>query len=158
DEAWAKTCLAAERPLALALAGVSWVLVPLWCVFDYYLEPSQFRFFLVLRLINTVVQPILALWIRSTTRVLHVRIAAITTMVVTGLLIAIMLPFVEHSYPLYLLGFSLVVWAAGVLCRGPAWVVGVVGWFVVLSHTVAYVLVPAARTQVEVIGATFYLA
>jgi len=158
DEAWAKACLVAERPLALALAGVSWVLVPLWCVFDYYLEPAQFWFFLVLRIINTVVQPILALWIRNTSSVLQLRIAAFTTMAETGILIAIMLPFVERNYPLYVLGFSLVVWAAGVLCRGPSWVVGLVGVVVLASHTAAYAIAPAARTQVEFIGATFYLA
>src|SRR5690242_11470782 len=115
------------RSSALVLAVTALLVVPAWSVFDYALEPRHARTFTLLRLVCDV--PILLgvvlLWRRRPARP---ELVAVLVLTVVQSEIAWMVSRASENRQFYLLGFTLALYASGLLLAGGVrWTVVLVG-------------------------------
>ncbi|HEX6242758.1 MAG TPA: ATP-binding protein [Polyangiales bacterium] len=99
-----------------------------WSGFDYLLAPEHFGFFLGLRAIVAVFNTVLVITVCHHRSHRFVWEALLVWMLVKGAFIALMLAVVEaNAYMAYLIGFTLVIYGAGMLPYWPPrWALGVV--------------------------------
>jgi len=132
------------------------VLMPLWSVFDFYLEPPLAHPFLVFRLADVAIT--LALWIliSRSPRPRVYRSAMLVSAACVGLAIAAMLPQVHH-YVLYVLGFSLVFWGCGLILLWPTVYLVTTFAIILATHVAVCLLLPQHASAQDVYGSLFYL-
>lgn len=140
------------------VAVVALVLLPAWGGFDRLLEPAYARAFITVRLAGEL--PMLALafllWYRP---VGHRRPELLTVAILAVVQgeIAWMLVRADSAREFYLLGFSLALYASGVIMGGrPAWT-GAVAAATWLALGVALLTAPDRLTGREVAATAFYL-
>ena len=157
EKLWIADCVVRERQ-GLILYGILALLVLPWSILDKLLEPTLFRSFLWLRLIDfALAAPLLLLLLRAHD-IRRVRLAGATRILIAGGIIAVMCARVSspHYFP-YILGFSLVFWGIGML---HTWPVGYsVGLCVVLLgvYWTAQFCIGTERSVVDQVAALFYL-
>ncbi|MEO6204403.1 MAG: GGDEF domain-containing protein [Mycobacteriales bacterium] len=117
------------RATALVLSVTALLVVPAWSVFDLVLEPRQAKAFIVLRLVADL--PILAgIWLLCRRPGLRrPELVGLAVLAVVQCEIAWMVSRAGDSRPFYLLGFTLALFASGLLLgggvRGTALLIGV---------------------------------
>jgi diguanylate cyclase (GGDEF)-like protein len=106
------------RATALVIAVTALVVVPAWSAFDLVLEPDHAPAFIALRLSCDV--PILAaVWLlRRRPELARPELVALAVLVVVQTEIAWMVSRASESRPFYLLGFTLALYASGLLLGG----------------------------------------
>lgn len=129
-----------------------------WTLFDMVLAPDLWRRFLVYRLVAAVLNTAIAL------AVLHPRLRHRTWeafwlwLFVFGVFIAPMLPVVGDNFAPYVMGFTIVVFGAGLLpFWPPSWAVTNVGAIVVAAG-LAFILLPSTVPATDLIGGLFFVA
>ena len=157
DAAWRSHCLPLERSQARLIAVLATLLVPAWIPFDFLLEPGLAPQFLVYRLVDVAVGVAVLLRLRTAATLTEVRALAMGKLVVTGGVIALMVPQIGATYWLYLLGFSLVFWGAAVALSMPVVVVAAGLGSVIVTAGAAIALHPDRRSFEEVVGGAFYI-
>lgn len=147
------------RSSGLLVAVVALVLLPAWGGFDRLLEPAHARAFVTLRLACEL--PLLALsfllWRRPVGRC-RPELLTVGVLTVVQAEIAWMLVRANSSRDLYLLGFSLALYASGVVMGGrPLWTGAViVATWVALG--VALLTAPSWLSGRDLVAAGFYLS
>ena len=157
DAAWAAHTLPLERAQARLVALLATLLVPAWIPFDFILEPTLAREFLVYRALDVALGVVILLRLRRAGALREVRVLAMAKLVATGGVIALMLPQVTTHYWPYVLGFSLVIWGAAVVLSFPVRAVAVGLALVIAAPAVALLLYPELRTLEELVGGGFYV-
>lgn len=155
--AWEEQSFRRERTEVTAITWLTLVFVPLWSVFDHWLEPLRADAFLGARLADLGISVLVLALLRRATTPRRVRLLGAGKMVFTGLVIAWMLPQVVDSFWPYVIGFSLVFWMTGILFSSPVGVVSSVFALSLGGFLAAPWLVPSVRAPEEWIGASFYL-
>jgi diguanylate cyclase (GGDEF)-like protein len=147
------------RSSGLLIAAISLVVLPAWGGFDVLLEPAHARAFIVVRLIGEI--PIAALLWILWRRPLGRRRPALPSFLVLAVVqseVAWMVVRANEARDLYLLGFSLALYASGCVMGGrPRWTGAVVvtTW---LALGVALVTAPSRMSGRDLAAAAFYLS
>lgn len=116
------------RATGLVATGLVIICFPLWTIFDSVFAPERTQEFLALRLFGSlpalVCLPLLRWhrWGKS-----HPEIMVFTTLVVPELCIAYMLPRVGDALPVYLLGYTIIIYLATLLLWRFSWMAAMVG-------------------------------
>jgi signal transduction histidine kinase len=158
ERAWRDDRFARERPAAIATMAVGAGLVIAWSAIDYSLERRWFELFLALRLGCIAVMLMCAALSWRSQRFIVIRVAPMVGIAAVGAAVALMLPRVDTSYELYVLGFSLMFWGTGVVMSWPAWCGALTYGLVLAIYMVAHLQYDGARTQGEVWGGLVFLA
>jgi signal transduction histidine kinase len=129
-----------------------------WCGFDYLLEPRHFDYFLVLRLAAATINTVLVVAVHQRKLQRFTWEAFWLWLFTKGLFIALMLRVIDaSSYMAYVVGFTLVIYAAGLLPYwSPRWAVNIVGVLIVLS-LLRFSRPEASLIQREAIASAFVL-
>jgi signal transduction histidine kinase len=129
-----------------------------WCGFDYLLEPSHFEYFLTLRLIAASINTALVVAVHRPRLQRYTWEAFWLWLFTKGVFIALMLRVVDaSSYMAYVVGFTLVIYAAGLLPYwAPRWALSIIGVLLALS-TARFARPDAALPAREVVASTFVL-
>ena len=158
EELWTAASIVRERQ-GFALGAIFLaVLVPLWGVFDALLEPALLRPFLWLRAVDFVVGGALFVALVQSRGIREVRLFGWLRLAVSGVVIAFMCPRVSvgHFFP-YILGFSLVFWAMGILHTFPIRFSVSLCATVLAAYFLARSLLGIHRPLVDEAAALFYL-
>ena len=158
EELWTAASVVRERQ-GFILGGIfSAILVPLWGVFDALLEPALLRPFLWLRAVDFFLGGLLVFALVRSREIRGVRFFGVLRLIVSGVAIAFMCPRVSvgHYFP-YILGFSLVFWAFGILHSFPVRYSILVCAIVFGAYFIARSLVGIERPMVDEAAALFYL-
>ena len=126
-----------------------------WTVFDRFLAPEHWGFFLILRLASVVISSAVVIAVRRSFPTRTWEGYWIVT-VVYGLFIAPMLQYATDSRLAYLLGFTLTIYGAGVL---PFWppVWAATNIFVNIAIALVAMLVSSQVSFADTIAATFFI-
>lgn len=128
-----------------------------WTALDYVLEPDRWKTFLAIRLSVAAFGTLLALAVRSSGRQHYTWEAFWVWLFACGAGIAAMLPMVEESALSYVLGFSLVLYGAGLLpFWRPAWAVTNV-LAILVTAPLALVLWPPGASPQDLLTGLFFL-
>jgi diguanylate cyclase (GGDEF)-like protein len=144
------------RSSALILAVTAFVVVPLWSVFDYALEPRHAGVFTILRLVCEVpiLLAILLLWGRPPARP---EMVAVGVLAIVQCEIAWMVSRASENRQFYLLGFTLALYASGLLLAGAVrWtgaLVGVTG----AAFGICLASAPEPMAAADLLAAAMYL-
>jgi diguanylate cyclase (GGDEF)-like protein len=145
------------RSSALVLVVTALVVVPLWSVFDYALEPRHAATFTVLRLVCDI--PILAgalvLWRRRPARP---ELVAVLVLTIVQCEIAWMVSRASEHRQFYLLGFTLALYASGLLLAGAVrWTVVLVG-VTGTAFGICLASAPEPMAAADLVAAATYLS
>ena len=124
-QAWDADCLERERREALTLCALVIGLNPPWALLDHYVQPSASTQMLWLRIAMSVVTAVAAWVIRASSDLARVRNALLTALAVVSTCTAVIVVYAVDSYPVYVLGFSTILWGTAVLLSWPATTAGV---------------------------------
>jgi signal transduction histidine kinase len=129
-----------------------------WGFFDYVLVPDHWRYFLTLRLIATALNGLIVFIVyRPRLRTYTWEAFWAVGLVFNGF-IAPMLPLAAESYQLYFMGFSIIIFGAGLLpFWPPRWAVTIIVANV-LSGLAAFTVWPSTIPSRELIGTMFFVA
>jgi signal transduction histidine kinase len=129
-----------------------------WSGFDYLLAPEHFRFFLTLRLIVGAVNTLLVVAVHQRYLQRYVWEAFWLWFTVMGGFIALMLAIVpESTYMAYLIGYTLVIYGAGMLPYWPPhWSLGAILPLVALPFLRLFVA-PSSRTWNPEVAAALFI-
>jgi signal transduction histidine kinase/CheY-like chemotaxis protein len=155
--AWDRHSLGRERATFATANLLIGVLVPVWSLFDFYLEPRLAPRFLVLRGTDVALTLVLAKVIARSSDLRRRRLAMVASVLAVGLAIVAMLAQVgPANYALYAFGFSLVFWGTGLLLVWPPrYSAGAFGGLLV-AHVLSYGVSRNVALP-EFVGALFYL-
>jgi len=128
-----------------------------WGVFDYFLVPDHWRYFLTLRLIGTAANAVIVFIVYR----LRLRRYTWEAFWAVGLVfdgfIAPMLPLAAGSYPLYFMGFSIIIFGAGLLpFWPPRWAVSIIGANLA-SGLFAFLVWPSTISSRDLLGSIFFV-
>ena len=128
-----------------------------WGVFDYFLVPGHWRYFLTLRLIGTAANAVIVFIVYR----LRLRRYTWEAFWAVGLVfdgfIAPMLPLAAGSYPLYFMGFSIIIFGAGLLpFWPPRWAVSIIGANLA-SGLFAFLVWPSTISSRDLLGSIFFV-
>jgi signal transduction histidine kinase len=128
-----------------------------WGVFDYFLVPERFWYFLSLRVVATLLNAITVFVVyRGGLRRFTWEAFWIVALVFGGF-IAPMLPRVSDSFPAYVMGFSIVIFGAGLLPSWPpGWAISSIGSILTIGF-LCFLIWPTNVTSRDFIGATFFV-
>src|SRR4029450_5671807 len=132
--------------------------LPLWGIYDAMIEPEQADRFLTVRL--AALLPIFAIWAVLWHRRFgerHAELLAVALCTVPQVVVAWMLPNVDHGFPGYLLGFSLGVYGSAFLLVGRMWVTCWLVGITVGATTVSFLLQADGVSSFELTTTIFYL-
>jgi diguanylate cyclase (GGDEF)-like protein len=147
------------RSAGLLIGAVAFVILPAWGGFDVLLEPAHARAFITIRVACEL--PIaVSLWALWRWRIGRRHPAALSYLILAVVQIGIawMVVRASHSRDLYLLGFSLALYASGCVMGGrPRWTGAVVvtTW---LALGVALVTTSSRMSGRDLAAAAFYLS
>jgi signal transduction histidine kinase len=129
-----------------------------WGVFDYVLIPEQWRYFVTLRIVAAVLNN-LVLFAVSRQRLRRYTWEAFWIVgLIFGGFIAPMLPLVGDSWFAYIMGFSIVIFGAGLLpFWPPRWTVTVVA-ALIGTALAAFLIWPSTISHRDVLGGVFFVA
>jgi signal transduction histidine kinase len=129
-----------------------------WCGFDYLLEPRHFEYFLTLRLIAASINTLLVVAVHQRRLSRFTWEAFWLWLFTKGVFIALMLRVVdESSYMAYVVGFTLVIYAAGLLPYWPPrWALSIICVLIVLS-LVSFSRPDASLINREALASVFVL-
>lgn len=127
-----------------------------WTVFDWLLEPEHWRSFLAIRVAVALFGTAVALWIRRPGRERYTWEAFWLWLFVCGAGIAVMLPQVESLLE-YTLGFSLILYGAGLLpFWRPTWaatnILAIIG-----SAGLAFLVMPSHDVGQDLVAGLFFV-
>jgi diguanylate cyclase (GGDEF)-like protein len=144
------------RASALLISVTALIVVPAWSAFDFALEPDHARTFTTLRLVCDL--PILlAVWVLWRRRPRRPERVAVAVLAVVQCEIAWMVSRAGESRPFYLLGFTLALYASGLLLAGPpAWTL-LLAAVTATAFAVCLVVTPDAVGTSDLLAAAFYL-
>lgn len=144
------------RTSALVITVTALVVVPLWSFFDLALEPHHARAFITVRLLCDVpiLAAVLALWHGRGGRP---ELLAFGSLAVVQTEVAWMVSRAGDNRQFYLLGFTLALYAGGLLLAGGArWTVALVG-VTTAAFALFEVTAPQRMTRHELLAAATYL-
>ncbi len=120
EAAWTQHSLARERTTFATANLLICLLVPVWSLFDLLLEPRLAGQFALLRLADVALTLLLWRRIARSDDLRHNRLCMVASLLALGLVIfAMLLQVGTTHYLLYIFGFSLVFWGAGLLLVWP---------------------------------------
>ncbi|MBI5512373.1 MAG: hypothetical protein HY909_01315 [Deltaproteobacteria bacterium] len=155
--AWAQHSLAQERPRARLFALLVAVLLPLWSLFDFALEPSLAWRFLGLRVAGASLAVGLGLLAERAAGLGWVRLCTAGSALSAAAPIAVMLAVVPRQHTLYLAGALLVPFGCGVVPLWTGrWAAGT-GAAALLAHASAHALLDGPRAPAEALGEGFFV-
>ncbi len=129
-----------------------------WGIFDYFLVPSHWRYFLTLRLIGTAANALIVFIVYRPRLRRYTWEAFWAVGLVFNGFIAPMLPLAAGSYPLYFMGFSIIIFGAGLLpFWPPRWAVSIIGANLALGLG-AFVIWPSSISSRDLLGSMFFVA
>ena len=117
--AWLSSCFERERVEGMMAASVAAFLVPCWTFLDVPWEPALVPWAGWLRLGFSLLNGGLFALLLRTRRLAAVRVLTQMVYLSTSLTVAVMVASVERHYFLYVSGYSLIFWAAGVSLSVP---------------------------------------
>jgi signal transduction histidine kinase len=128
-----------------------------WGVFDYFLVPGRFWYFLALRALAAVLNGITVFVVYRPGLRRYTWEAFWVVAFVFGGFIAPMLPQVSDSFPAYVMGFSIVIFGAGLLPSWPpGWALSSVAALIV-AGLLSFIIWPSSVTSRDFIGAAFFV-
>ena len=129
-----------------------------WGVFDYFLVPGHWRYFLTLRLIGTAASALIVFIVHRPRLRRYTWEAFWAVGLVMNGFIAPMLPLAAGSYTPYFMGFSIIIVCAGLLpFWPPRWAVFVVGANLVTGFA-AFLIWPSSLSFHDLLGVVFFVA
>lgn len=129
-----------------------------WGIFDYFLVPSHWRYFLTLRLIGTAANALIVFIVYRPRLRRYTWEAFWAVGLVFNGFIAPMLPLAAGSYPLYFMGFSIIIFGAGLLpFWPPKWAVSIIGANLALGLG-AFVIWSSSISSRDLLGSMFFVA
>ncbi|HLE61219.1 MAG TPA: histidine kinase dimerization/phospho-acceptor domain-containing protein, partial [Thermoanaerobaculaceae bacterium] len=148
----------ANLPLLFWTVAVFNVAYLAWGFFDYVLVPDNWRYFLTLRLIATALNALIVIIVYRPRLRSYTWEAFWAVGLVFNGFIAPMLPLAAGSYPLYFMGFSIIIFGAGLLpFWPPTWAVSIIGANLV-SGLAAFVIWPSTISSRDLVGSVFFVA
>ncbi len=133
------------------------VVFPTWGAFDYFLAPGHWRYFLTLRLIGTATNALIVFIVYRPGLRRYTWEAFWAVAVVIDGFIAPMLPLVGGSFPAYFMGFSIVIFGAGLLPSWPPkWAISCVATMLA-SGVLAFLFVPSTLSSRDIVGGVFFV-
>ena len=128
-----------------------------WGVFDYFLVPGHWRYFLTLRLIGTAANALIVFIVYRPRLRRYTWEAFWAVGLVFNGFIAPMLPLAAGSYPLYFMGFSIIIFGAGLLpFWPPRWAVSIIGANLA-SGLFAFLVWPSTISSRDLLGSIFFV-
>jgi len=128
-----------------------------WGVFDYFLVPGHWRYFLTLRLIGTAANALIVFTVYRPRLRRYTWEAFWAVGLVFDGFIAPMLPLAAGSYPLYFMGFSIIIFGAGLLpFWPPRWSVSIIGANLA-SGLAAFLIWPSTISSRDLLGSIFFV-
>lgn len=154
---WQDHCAEQDRWTAVVGAAVGATMQPLWMGLDRVTQPERWMLYAPGRVVLAVACVALIVGMWRIQRGRDVRAALLGTFLFGGVAIGATVPAAGPSYPLYVLGYSLVLWAAGCVV-GLSW-----GWstalFVglVVEFGAVHLALGTDQDARTLLGAAFYL-
>jgi signal transduction histidine kinase len=147
-----------NQPLLLWSVVVFNIAYVSWTVFDFFLAPAHWRYFLALRIIGALLNTLVVTVVRRARFQRYTWEAFWALALVWGGFIAPMLPFVGESYPAYVMGFSIVIFGAGLLpFWQPRWTVASHAVLLALAFG-AFLVWPSDLSWRAALGSVFFIA
>ena len=129
-----------------------------WGIFDYFLVPAHWRYFLALRLIGAAAHALIVFIVHRPGLRRYTWEAFFGVGLVMNGFIAPMLPLAAESYTPYFMGFSIIIVCAGLLpFWPPRWAVGVVAANLVTAFG-AFLVWPSSLSFHDLLGTVFFVA
>ena len=157
DAAWLRFSVEREKATYQIANLMTCVLVPMWSVLDFLLEPGLIPTFLFVRVVVLAVTIVAWRFIARSNDLRANRLAMMAPLLAVGLQVVAMLPMVETYYPIYTFGFSLVFWGAGLLLIWPVRYAIAIYATLIAAHVVVYIAFDDRTSLGELAGSLFYL-
>jgi diguanylate cyclase (GGDEF)-like protein len=149
---------ASTRTTALAGGALILIALPLWGVYDQLVEPDHARDFIRIRFAALV--PVLACWLLLLKKAFgerHAEVLAVVMCSIPQLVVAWILPQVDHAFDGYVLGYSIVIYGCAFLLVGRLWITVALVCVSWAATTTSFLVQIDQVDDVEVATIVFYL-